>query len=91
MNADPKQCAIKFYAAATGQITSMWFLAIFKIIFSFTPIALLGAVTTSLVDGAWFNIFLEQQDYYFVCAIDEPGFGLDLYEGDWYYQKAYLK
>ena len=91
LNADPAECSEKFFANAKGQKSSLWVYIIFKwfltawLIFGFPLFAL------PLTYADHYNTFIDEQDYYFMCAMGQPGFSEELYDGDWVYQKLYLK
>ena len=87
VNADPEECATKFFANAKAQKFSMWFILIMKWLLTVSVVFALIPLT-----GAdWFNVFIDTQDYYFMCAMGQPGFTEELFNGDWVYQKLYIK
>ena len=87
VNADPEECATKFFANAKAQKTTVWIILFVK--WFFTATVVLALIPLTRAD--YFNVFIDQQDYYFMCAMGQPGFTEELYNGDWVYQKLYVK
>ena len=88
--ADPAECAEKFFANAISQKWVIYYFIGVKIMYS-TLFALIGGLLYPIFTGAQYDVFIDEQDYYFMCAMGQPGFSEELFEGDWWYQKAYLK
>ena len=90
LDAEPEKCAKLFFANAKAQISILNFLTFMKIFLSVFW-GLFGGWAIPLVTGSYYDIFIDEQDYYFMCAMGQEGFSQELFDGDWWYQKAYLK
>ena len=91
LNKDPEECATLFFANAKGQIWNLWAMVIFKWIFTAFILIGLPLFTLPFITGGSYDIWIDTQDYYFICAMGQPGFTRELYDGDWVFQKYYLK
>ena len=91
LNKDPEECATLFFATAKSQNFVLWVLAAIKLFLTMFILVGLPLFALPLVDGSFYNVTIDTLDYYFICAMGQPGFTRELYEGDWVYQKYYLK
>ena len=92
LNAEPEECATLFFANAKAQKWNLWAMIIMKWILTSFILLGLPLFTLPFVTGGSYDVWIDTQDYYFICAMGQvDGFTEELYNGDWVFQKYYLK
>ena len=70
LNKDPEECATLFFANAKAQKGNMWAGVIVKWVLTITVFF----AALPLYSGSSYDIWIDEQDYYFNCAMGQPGF-----------------